>query len=147
MAAAEIVVCSTCRFSDDQRDDQAGVSGGQRLFEALQAAAGDPGFAAVGLSQVECLWSCSQHCNIHIRAPGKCSYVAGRFAPDGREARDILAFALAYADSPDGAVPYRNWPPGVKGHFITRSPPALERPAPGPGPNRPSTPSQLRNLP
>lgn len=122
--SAEIVVCSTCKFADDQRDDAHGVAGGQRLFEALQAAAAtDARFAALGLSQVECLWSCSQHCNIHLRAPGKCSYVAGRFAPDGREAADILEFALAYAASTDGAVPYRQWPQGVKGHFITRSPP------------------------
>ncbi|WP_337189149.1 DUF1636 domain-containing protein [Phenylobacterium sp.] len=121
--AAEIVVCSTCRFAEDQRDDPAGVSGGQRLFEALEAAARDSRFAELRVSQVECLWSCAQHCNIHLRAPGKCSYVAGRFSPDGREAADILEFALAYAESADGAVPYRRWPQGVRGHFITRSPP------------------------
>lgn len=120
---AEIVVCSTCKFAEDQRDDPEGVTGGQRLFEAIRdAATADTRFAGLELSQVECLWSCSQHCNIHIRAPGKCSYVAGRFAADGREAVDILEFALAYDASADGAVPYRQWPQGVKGHFITRSP-------------------------
>jgi len=121
---AEIVVCSTCKFAEDQRDDPTGVTGGQRLFDAIRAAAQGPRFAALKVSQVECLWSCSQHCNIHLRAPGKCSYVAGRFAPDGREAGAILEFALAYAASVDGEVPYRLWPDGVKGHFITRSPPA-----------------------
>ncbi|MEW5685207.1 MAG: DUF1636 domain-containing protein [Pseudomonadota bacterium] len=121
---AEIVVCSTCKFAPEDRDDPHGVAGGQRLFEAISAAALDPRFATLAVSQVECLWSCSQHCNIHLRAPGKCSYVAGRFSPDGREAEAILQFALAYAASADGAVPYRQWPDGVKGHFITRSPPS-----------------------
>jgi predicted metal-binding protein len=119
---AEIVVCSTCKFAPEDRDDPQGVTGGQRLYEAIAAAAGDPRFSGLKVSQVECLWSCSQHCNIHLRAPGKCSYVAGRFAPDGREAQAILEFALAYAGSADGSVPYRQWPDGVKGHFITRSP-------------------------
>jgi predicted metal-binding protein len=119
---AEIVVCSTCRFAADDRDDPAGVRGGKRLYEALRLAAQAPRFAGLQVSQVECLWACSQHCTIHLRAPGKCSYVAGRFAPDGREAAAILDFALAYAESPDGSVPYRLWPEDVKGHFITRSP-------------------------
>ena len=121
---AEIVVCSTCKFAPEDRDDPQGITGGQRLYEAIRAAVDDSRFADLTVSQVECLWSCSQHCNIHLRAPGKCSYVAGRFSPDGREAVDILEFALAYAASPDGAVPYRQWPDGVKGHFITRSPAA-----------------------
>lgn len=121
---AELVVCATCKFAEDQRDDAQGVRGGQRLHDAILAAAVDPRFAEVTVSQVECLWACSQHCTIHLRAPGKVSYVAGRFSPDGAEATAILEFALAYARSADGAVPYRQWPDGVKGHFITRSPAA-----------------------
>ena len=120
--AAEIVVCSTCRFAEDQRDDPAGVRRPAPVRGAGVRGAGSR-FATLRVSRVECLWSCAQHCNIHLRAPGKCSYVTGRFSPDGREAADILEFALAYAESADGAVPYRRWPQGVKGHFITRSPP------------------------
>ena len=119
----ELIVCSTCKFAADQRDDPEGVRGGRRLHEAIVAAATDPRFAPVQVSQVECLWACSEYCTIHLRAPGKCSYVAGRFSPDGAEAVAILEFALAYAESEDGSVPYRQWPQGVKGHFITRSPP------------------------
>lgn len=120
---AEIVVCSTCKFAEDRKASPKGLTGGQLLFEALTAAAQDSRFASLRISQVECLWSCAQHCNVHLRGAGKCSYVAGRFSPDGREAEAILEFALAYAASADGAVPYRQWPEGVKGHFITRSPP------------------------
>lgn len=119
---AELIVCATCKFAAEDRDDAEGVRGGQRLFEAIRSAAADPRFAGVQISQVECLWACSEHCTVHLRAPGKVSYVAGRFSPDGAEAVAILEFALAYAQSADGAVPYRQWPQGVKGHFITRSP-------------------------
>lgn len=124
----EVVVCSTCKFAPDQRDDLHGVSGGQRLYEAIVAAASvDARFAEVRISQVECLWSCTEHCNVHLRMAGKCSYVAGRFAPDDASAQAILQFAAAYGASVTGAVPYRDWPQGVKGHFITRSPAARER--------------------
>ncbi|MDR7157252.1 putative metal-binding protein, partial [Sphingobium xenophagum] len=35
----------------------------------------------------------------------------------------ILDYAVGYAQSEDGQVPYAQWPDGVKGHFITRAPP------------------------
>jgi predicted metal-binding protein len=123
-ARPQVVLCSTCKFAKDEPDDAEGVRGGQRLYEAMVAVAGrDPKFADVEVSQVECLWSCDQHCNIHLRMAGKCSYVAGRFTPDEATALAILEFALAYGASDIGAVPYRQWPQGMKGHFITRSPP------------------------
>lgn len=122
-ARPEVVVCSTCRFAPELREDADGVTGGQRLFETLtEAARHDPRFADVTLSKVECLWSCTEHCNVHLRMPGKVSYVAGRFTPDADAARAILEFAVAYGASEAGAVPYRQWPQGMKGHFITRSP-------------------------
>lgn len=120
--AAEVIVCATCRFGTETWDDPDGVRGGQRLFEAVSAAAADPRYAGLRISQVECLWGCAHHCTVHIRAPGKCAYVAGRFDPNGAEAQAILDFALAYDRSADGAVPYRDWPAGVKGHFLVRTP-------------------------
>ena len=35
-----------------------------------------------------------------------------------------MEYAVAYAASEEGVVPYRQWPEGVKGHFIVRVPPA-----------------------
>jgi predicted metal-binding protein len=70
-----------------------------------------------------CLFACADHCTIHLRAPGKVSYVMGRFTPDADAARAILDYAVQYADSEHGRVPFKQWPEGVKGHFITRSPP------------------------
>ncbi|MGH1559316.1 DUF1636 family protein [Caulobacter segnis] len=51
-------------------------------------------------------------------------YVLGRFEPTIEAARAILDYAVAYAASAEGVVPYRQWPEGVKGHFIVRVPPA-----------------------
>lgn len=119
---AEVIVCSTCKFAPDERDGPDGVRGGQRLYESIHAVAQQPRFAALTISSVECLWACAHHCTVHIRSPGKCAYVAGRFDAAGAEAEAILEFALAYAASADGAVPYRDWPAGVKGHFLVRTP-------------------------
>lgn len=119
-----VVTCSTCRFSAASREDAAGVRGGARLAEALRAVkASDARYDGVALQEMPCLFACSEHCTIHLRAPGKISYVLGRFAPDAAAARAILDYAVHYAASEHGRVPFRDWPQGVKGHFITRSPP------------------------
>ena len=47
----------------------------------------------------------------------------GRFAPDEDAAAAILDCAVHYAQSEHGRVPFNDWPQGVKGHFITRTPP------------------------
>lgn len=119
-----VVVCSTCRFSADARDDAAGVRGGARLVEALHAVQAEQGYEGVAIQEMPCLFACQDFCTVHLRAPGKVGYVLGRFAPDADAARAILDYALHYAASERGQVPYRDWPNGVKGHFLTRTPPA-----------------------
>jgi predicted metal-binding protein len=119
-----VVTCSTCRFSSQERDDAHGVRGGARLAEALRSMqASDPRYGAIAIQDMPCLFACADHCTIHLRAPGKVSYVMGRFTPDADAARAILDYAVQYADSEHGRVPFKQWPEGVKGHFITRSPP------------------------
>ena len=120
-----VVACNTCRLSAEARDDAQGVRGGARLVEALHAVkASDPAYAGVAVQEMPCLFACTEFCTVHLRAPGKVGYVLGRFAPDPQAARAILDYAVHYAASAMGQVPYRDWPAGVKGHFITRTPPA-----------------------
>ncbi len=119
-----VVACNTCRFSADAREDASGGSGGARLVEALRAVQREPGYAGVAVQEMPCLFACQEFCTVHLRAPGKVGYVLGRFAPGEADARAILDYALLYARSEIGQVPYRDWPQGVKGHFITRTPPA-----------------------
>ena len=120
-----VVACSTCRHAVDQRTDGDGISGGARLTEALRRQKeSDPRYAAIAVQDMPCLFACQDFCTVHLRGPGKIGYVLGRFAPTDDAARAILDYAAHYADSDIGQVAYRDWPEGVKGHFLTRTPPA-----------------------
>jgi predicted metal-binding protein len=120
-----IVACNTCRLSEAEREDALGVRGGARLVAALRAVqASDPRYAAIAVQEMPCLFACQDHCTVHLRAPGKIGYVLGRFAADEEAARALLDYALLYAESEHGRVPFSLWPQGVKGHFLTRMPPA-----------------------
>ncbi|QGP80628.1 DUF1636 domain-containing protein [Sphingobium sp. CAP-1] len=119
-----VVACNTCRLSPDAREDGEGRRGGALLADALAAVrAGDSRYAGIAVQQMPCLFACTDHCTVHLRAPGKVGYVLGRFSPDADAARAILDYAVVYADSDHGRVPFKQWPQGVKGHFITRTPP------------------------
>ena len=119
-----VVACNTCRFSRDARDDGEGFRGGARLVEALHAVrASDSRYDGVAVQEMPCLFACSEFCTVHLRAPGKVGYVLGRFTPDEDAARAILDYAVHYAASDHGRVPFADWPQGVRGHFITRTPP------------------------
>lgn len=121
---AAVVVCSTCRFSAQSREDENGQRGGALLAEALRAVqAEERDLAGVAVQEMPCLFSCQRHCSVHIRAPGKVGYVLGDFAPDREAAHAILTYAARHAASEEGVVRYAEWPQGVKGHFIVRVPP------------------------
>ncbi len=120
----QVVVCSTCRVSAEAREDGLGQRGGALLAEELRAVQGaDPALAGIAVEEMPCLFACSRHCAVHIRAPGKISYILGDFAPTAEAARAILSYANLHAQSAEGQVRYGDWPDGVKGHFITRMPP------------------------
>jgi len=122
--APAVVACNSCRFAADTRDDAEGRRGGALLVAALRCAkAEDPTYRNVLVQEMPCLFACTEFCTVHLRAPGKVGYVLGRFRPDEEAARAILDYAALYADSEMGQVPFRQWPAGVKGHFITRTPP------------------------
>lgn len=70
--------------------------------------------------------ACDSHCNVAMRAEGKICYVVGRMTPDAESARTLLDYFTQYLQSETGRVPYRNWPQGIKGHFIARVPPLQE---------------------
>ena len=100
------------------------LRGGARLVAALrEVQAGDPRYAGIAVQEMPCLFACTEFCTVHLRAPGKVGYVLGRFTPDADAATALLDYALAYAESEHGRVPFKEWPQGVKGHFITRTPP------------------------
>ncbi|MCW6529140.1 DUF1636 domain-containing protein [Sphingomonas sp. MMSM20] len=110
---AAVVACNTCR----------NVAGAALVAALRRVQGGDAAYAEVAVQEMPCLFACRESCTVHLRAPGKIGYVLGRFDPTDEAARAILDYARAYAASEWGQVPYRDWPEGVKGHFITRTPP------------------------
>lgn len=121
---AAVVACNTCRHSAQAQDDAQGVRGGARLVATLRRVkASDATYDGVAVQEMPCLFACKDFCTVHLRAPAKVGYVMGRFEPTEDAARAILDYARAYAASDWGQVPFREWPQGVKGHFITRTPP------------------------
>jgi predicted metal-binding protein len=119
-----VVACNTCRHSREARENGDGETGGAQLVTALRAVkASDPRYDGVAVQEMPCLFACSDFCSVHLRAPDKVGYVLGRFTPDEDAARAILDYAVHYAASEHGRVAYGDWPQGVKGHFITRTPP------------------------
>ncbi|GGB98938.1 hypothetical protein GCM10011494_16760 [Novosphingobium endophyticum] len=123
-AGPAVVVCATCRLAAERREDEGGRRGGALLAQAMRdVQAEQSALAGVAVQEMRCLFACKRHCAVHIRAPGRVGYVLGDFTPGEAAARAILEYAVSHAASAEGVVPYAQWPEGVKGHFITRTPP------------------------
>ena len=119
-----VVACNTCRSPANAGEDGPGKRGGARLLAALRAVRAEPRYEELAVDEMPCFFACHAPCTVHLRGPGRIGYVLGGFAPDEAAARAILDYAVHYAASEDGEVPYRDWPEGVKGRFLTRTPPA-----------------------
>ncbi len=119
-----ITICDTCKH-EGWDATQATATDGEALAELVEAAA-RLSEAQVQTRRVSCLMGCTHACNIAIQAPGKLAYTLGRFDPVPEDAEAIVDYAGRHAASETGQVPYREWPEGVKGHFVTRHPPLPE---------------------
>lgn len=119
-AVTWITVCDTCR-RDRDAPLIAGETDGARLAGLVEAAA--TATERVAVRRHACLMGCSGGCTVAIQARGKIAYTLGDFAPDAAAAEAVVAYACAHAQSGSGQVPYRAWPEGVKGHFVSRHPP------------------------
>lgn len=120
-----ITICETCK--QENRDSGAEArTDGARLADLVERAAAGAGVAT---RRHACLMGCAHGCNIAIQAPGKLTYVLGRFAPEEEAAQGIVDYARAHAASDSGQVPFRQWPQAVKGHFVSRIPVLPDDPA------------------
>lgn len=116
-----ITVCDTCK-RDDWQDTQ-GQTDGEALADLVEQAAQG---TDLRVRRVSCLMGCDRSCNIAVQAKGKLCYSLGMFEPNQDDADAIVAWAELHANTSTGQVPYRDWPEGVKGHFVTRHPPLPE---------------------
>jgi len=115
-----IFVCDTCRWSAKEKFAPCGRTGGEILAGHVERIAGD--VAGIEVRRQSCLMGCERHCNTAVCAPGKLTYVLGAFAPGEEAAEAVVEYARLHRDSATGQVPFRQWPQGVKGHFMARIP-------------------------
>lgn len=125
-----VVVCTTCgQQAESVEDRRPGEIFADRVEEVLKernrTAASSP---AMQLQRTKCLMSCQRSCSAALHQNGKYSYVFGEFLPDTDSAEALLDFAAGYRISDTGQVPFKQWPQGIKGHFVARIPP-IEVPA------------------
>lgn len=118
-----ITICDTCK-RPGWAETGAEVTDGARLAEAVEAAVAALPDAGLRTRRVSCTMGCDRACNITVQAAGKLCYSLGLFDPDDPEAAPaIAAWAALHAQSDTGQVPFRQWPVGVKGHFVSRHAP------------------------
>ncbi len=118
-----ITICDTCKH---EGWDQSGMeeTDGEVLAGLVEAAA--TGVSDVKTRRVSCTMGCNRACNITVQATGKINYSLGTFNPTAEDAAAIVEYAGKHAASETGQVPYREWPQGVKGHFVSRHQPLPE---------------------
>ena len=122
-----LVFCTTCKHAPDQKIDEDGKTGGEVLIERVREVLSSQGRDDIQIAQQECLWSCKRHCNVWFRDTERFSYIAGDFEPTSDAAEAIVAWFDLHGESELGTVPFRQWPDGMRGHFIARMPPEEPR--------------------
>ncbi len=116
-----ITVCDTCKRPDFEARNP-GRTDGEKLASLVEQVSN----GKVRTRRHACLMGCGKGCNITIQGAGKIGYTLGDFEPTREAAEAIRDYALLHNESETGQIPYRQWPQGVKGHFVSRHPPLPE---------------------
>lgn len=117
-----ITICDTCTRGEWDPAVQPRTDG-ERLAERVESAAEGTDLRT---RRVSCTMGCERACNVIVQAVGKIGYSLGGFEPATADAEAIVDYARKHAASETGQVPYRDWPTGVKGHFVSRHLPVPE---------------------
>jgi predicted metal-binding protein len=116
--AMSLVVCTTCRLARPEggaAPDPDTPRDGARLSAALTA-------EGIAHHRQECLSACTRGCVVAFRGPARWTYVQGALDPD-RDLADLITMIRAYAEAPDGLVPWRQRPEIIRKNTIARIPP------------------------
>ena len=114
-----VTICDTCKLEGWENGDMSKTDG-EKLAELIESRAAG---STIKTRRVSCLMGCTHGCNVAIQGVDKLNYTVGRFEPDEISADAIVSYAELHQNSTTGQVPYREWPAGIKGHFVTRHPP------------------------
>ncbi len=120
-----ITICDTCKREGWELTAMEQTDGELLATLIETAALGQP----VATRRVSCTMGCERACNIIVQGAGKIGYSLGKFDPTPEAAEAIVAYASQHAASATGQVPFREWPLGVKGHFVSRHVPLPDLPA------------------
>lgn len=115
-----VTICETCK-RENWADGDMSFTDGERLIELIAEIKEE--YPNIRTRTHPCLMGCSHGCNVTIQADDKMCYTLGKFEPNTVSAKAILDYAQLHHGSDKGVIPYRSWPEGIKGHFITRHPP------------------------
>ena len=115
-----ITICDTCKH-EDWAERGVEFTDGDRFAAMIEAAA--DGREGVQTRRHSCLMGCTRACNVAVQAAGKLNYTIGEFDVSDEAAQAVVDYAVLHSESETGAVPYRQWPIPIKGHFVTRHPP------------------------
>ncbi len=117
-----ITICEGCK-TDDWAEKGIEVTDGAMLADKIEAAADGTGLKT---RRVSCTMGCERSCNIIVQGKDKIGYSLGKFEPTAEAAEAIVEYAKLHSESESGQVPFRQWPLGVKGHFVSRHLPLPE---------------------
>lgn len=113
MTQHTLFVCILCRFSATERSHE-GVSGGQFLFNQLQAGLESSGETdRIHLQPVRCLGACDRSCVVAFTAPNKLTFVLSQLSST-HSVPALLQFSQQYVSCIGGKVPYGERPEAVK---------------------------------
>lgn len=116
-----ITICEGCKRSD-WHDRDTDATDGDVLAQAIEKFSQT---TQVETRRVSCTMGCERACNVIIQGLDdaghtKIGYSLGNFDGTNEDAQAITDFAVLHAQSATGQVPFRTWPVGVKGHFVSR---------------------------
>ena len=121
-----LVICTTCKFSAEEKFAADERTGGAILIAALREVLAARARNDVEVIEQACLWNCTKPCSVLFQDDARYSYITGGHAPTFAQAEAIVDWFDLHGATADGAVPFRQWPQAMKGHFIARMPPTKQ---------------------
>ena len=117
--SSELLVCVTCRFDNNQPDDN--PRPGQQLFDVLSQQKLPDMMQLVG---VRCLQNCKKACTVALRGQQRWTYIFGNV--NQLLHMDVLLHAAErYHRTTDGIIAWNERPDHFKKNCIARIPPLL----------------------
>ncbi|MGI0484070.1 DUF1636 domain-containing protein [Pantanalinema rosaneae CENA516] len=126
MSKSILFVCQSCHTSEAKAPDR--PSDGTILLEQLlnlhQAWSRR---SELEIQPVGCLWTCDHPCAVALSASNKSTYLLAKVPVAENSLSEVavavLHFSQLYLDSPDGTIPWKQFPEVLQTEIVARIPP------------------------